>query len=101
LKDEGYVMTYLKQSIEITEKAANPDFDLVKLNELLDLELEGKESLTEEEESELFNVLQGEGSGKAITNLSEYILMTQAMKGEIRVSEPSPPMFPTALPPDV
>jgi hypothetical protein len=42
----------------------------------LALELEGREQLTEEEEEEFFNLLQGEGSGKAITNLSEYILMT-------------------------
>ena len=29
-------------------------------------------------------MLQGEGPGKAITNLSEYLLMTQAMKGEFK-----------------
>jgi hypothetical protein len=86
------VMTHLKQSIEITERANNPSYDSIRLNELLDLELEGRESLTEPEEVTMFNVLQGAGSGKAITNLSEYLLMTQAMKGEIKVSVLSPPM---------
>jgi len=42
--------------------------------------------LSEEEEQEFFGVLQGFGSGKAITNLCEYLVTTQAMKGEIRVS---------------
>lgn len=60
--------------------------DLKLLDELFNLELEGKEQLTDESTEEFFSLLQGEGSGKAICNLSEYLLMTQALKGEIRVS---------------
>jgi hypothetical protein len=42
--------------------------------------------LSEDEEQEMFGTLKGFGSGKAITNLCEYLVTTQAMKGEIRVS---------------
>ena len=52
----------------------------------LDLEEEGADNLDEEDEAELFAVLQGDGVGKAVTNLAEYLLFTQAMKGEIKVS---------------
>ena len=31
-------------------------------------------------------MLNGDNVGKAVTNLAEYLLMTQAMKGEIKVS---------------
>lgn len=85
LKDESYVMTYLKQSIEVNERATSPGTSLQKLEQLLALELDG-EPLTEDQEQEYFELLQGHGSGKAITNLAEYLLMTQAMKGEVRVS---------------
>jgi len=50
----------------------------------LDLEEEGADNLDEEDEAELFAVLQGDGVGKAVTNLAEYLLLTQAMKGEIK-----------------
>ena len=52
----------------------------------LDLEEEGADNLDEDDEAELFAVLQGDGVGKAVTNLAEYLLLTQAMKGEIKVS---------------
>lgn len=34
----------------------------------------------------MFDLLQTENIGKAVTNLSEYLLMTEAMSGKIRVS---------------
>jgi len=52
----------------------------------LDLEVDGIENLTEEEENDYFALLNGDNVGKAITNMAEYLLMTQAMKGEIKVS---------------
>ena len=52
----------------------------------LDLEAEGVDNLTEEEENEFFSLLQSENVGKAITNLAEHLLMTEAMSGRIRVS---------------
>ena len=52
----------------------------------LDLEEEGVDTLDEDEEQELFALLQSDSVGKAVTNLAEYLLMTQAMKGEIKVS---------------
>ena len=42
--------------------------------------------MTEEEENEFFSLLQSENVGKAITNLAEHLLMTEAMSGRIRVS---------------
>ena len=78
-------MTYLKQAIEINEREKNPQASTAKLEALLSLELDDKVTLTPDQEQEYLDLLQGYGSGKAITNLSEYLLMTQAMKGEIRV----------------
>lgn len=86
-KDESYVVQYLKQSIELTEKSSTLAADPQKLRDLLAVDFKVDEKLlTEEEEQQYFGLLQGFGSGKAITNLCEYLLMTQAMKGEIRVS---------------
>ena len=50
----------------------------------MDLEAEGVENLEEEEEQEFFELLKSESVGKAVTNLAEYFLMTQAMRGEIK-----------------
>ena len=50
----------------------------------MDLEVEGVENLEEEEEQEFFELLKSESAGKAVTNLAEYFLMTQAMRGEIK-----------------
>mmetsp|Transcript_18439 Transcript_18439/g.21742 ORF Transcript_18439/g.21742 Transcript_18439/m.21742 type:complete len:139 (+) Transcript_18439:552-968(+) len=50
----------------------------------LDLEAEGVDNLDEVDEERLFGTLNGDNVGKAVTNLAEYLLMTQAMKGEIR-----------------
>jgi len=52
----------------------------------LDLEEDGVDSLTEEEEQEFFDLLKSDRVGKSLTNLSEYLLMTEAMSGKIRVS---------------
>lgn len=79
-------MTYLKQSIEINEKHRNPAVDVAQLEALLSIEIDDKNILSDDEEKNFLNLLQGFGSGKAITNLAEYLLMTQAMKGEIKVS---------------
>jgi len=50
LKEEAYTVTYLRQSIELTEKAGNPNLNTELFEELqsLDLEEEGVENLTEE-----------------------------------------------------
>ena len=40
--------------------------------------------MEEEEEQEFFELLKSESAGKAVTNLAEYFLMTQAMRGEIK-----------------
>ena len=87
LKEEAYTYDYLRQSIELGEKAGNADTNYALLEKLmkLDLEEEGADNLEEEDEAELFAVLQSDGVGKAVTNLAEYLLLTQAMKGEIKV----------------
>ena len=65
------------------------------LNRLLNLDLEtgdtpeDEQILSEEEEEELFNLLQSPTVGKSVTNLSEYLLMTEAMSGRIKVSQSS------------
>ena len=86
LKEEVFVNEFLKQSIELSEKSDNADANLTKLDELLrlDLDAEGADTLEEEEEQEFFELLKGESVGKAVTNLAEYYLMTQAMRGEIK-----------------
>ena len=88
LKEESYALGYFRQSIELSEKTSNVGLDLTKFDELLklDLEVDGIENLTEDEENEYFALLNGDNVGKAITNMAEYLLMTQAMKGEIKVS---------------
>ena len=93
----------MRQSIELQEKDAaargktETSMDNASLlNRLLNLDLEpgtpeeaGSEDvlLTEEEEDELFNLLQSPTVGKSVTNLSEYLLMTEAMSGRIKVSQ--------------
>lgn len=74
--------------MEIAEKTGNKEIDLVMLERLLSLDLNSESSvpLTNDEEQELFGLLQTRGLGKAITNLAEYLLLTQAMKGEIAMS---------------
>ena len=48
--------------------------------------------MSEAEETHYFSLLKSKQAGKVITNLAEYLLMTQAMKGEIKVSpRPSSP----------
>lgn len=88
LKEESFALGYFRQSIELSEKTSNVGLDLTKFDELLklDLEVDGIENLTEDEENEYFALLNGDNVGKAITNMAEYLLMTQAMKGEIKVS---------------
>lgn len=89
LNEERYTFGYLRQSIELSEKSSNKALNLTLFDELLalDLEEEGIENLTSEQEADYFSLLQGENVGKAVTNLAEYLLMTQAMKGEIKVSK--------------
>lgn len=73
------------QSIEINEKAQNPAINLTQLQRLMDLDLNDENSkLSTNEEEDMFALLEAQGQGKAITNLSEYLLMTQAMKGEVK-----------------
>ena len=88
LKEEAFTHDYLRQSIELAEKSGNPQLNYTLLEKLmkLDLEEEGVDTLDEDEEQELFALLQSDSVGKAVTNLAEYLLMTQAMKGEIKVS---------------
>ena len=87
MRDESYVVDYLKQSIELTEKFLNPALDYVKLQDLLSVDFcKNKNSMTELQENAHFDVLQGNGAGKAITNLSEYLMMTLGRKGETKVS---------------
>lgn len=52
LREESYTMGYLRQSIELAEKTSNADLDLLLFRKLMDLDLEadGVESLSEEEE---------------------------------------------------
>lgn len=85
LKDESFVKSYLAQSIELTETALNTGVDRKLLEELLTLDLvqeddKAPRSLTEEEENEFFALLQAPGQGKAITNMAEYLLMTECMR---------------------
>ena len=81
-------MPFFLQSIELGEKAHNKDFDLMLFEELMNLDLndEGAEPLSPEKESELFELLESPELGKAITNLAEYLLLTQAMKGDINMA---------------
>ena len=53
----------------------------------LDLEEEGADKLDADDEERYFSMLSGDNIGKALTNKAEYLLMTQAMKGETKVSE--------------
>ena len=78
----------MRQSIELQEKEGNSNLDLSLFDQLvnLDLEAEGVDTLTEEEENDFFALLQSENVGKAITNLAEHLLMTEAMSGRIKVS---------------
>jgi len=86
LKDDQYVLTYLKQSIELNEKIENPNVSLKDLEQLLDLDLDKNSKIDSNQEEHLFSLLQGIGADKSIANLSEYLLMTRALKGEIKVS---------------
>ena len=51
------------------------------------LGLEEAESLPEDQESKLWNVLQGETLGNSITNLCEYLLMTRAVRGDYKKAD--------------
>ena len=88
VKEQAFVMDYFRQSMELLEKNGNEDLNLTRFEELLrlDLEVDGVENLTEEEEADFFALLQSENVGKCVTNMAEYLLMTQAMKGAIKVS---------------
>lgn len=85
-KEFRYALDYLKQSIEINEKLENPDCDMDELKRLLDLNLEETGAVSESEEAELFEILQGKGADKSVTNLSEYFLITHGVQGESKVS---------------
>lgn len=77
----------MKQSIEINEKARNPDVLQNELDELMTLSISKTDSkMDQQKEDFLFNILQSEGADKAITNLSEYLLMTETLSGNIKVS---------------
>lgn len=80
------MLTYLRQSIELGEKVSNANVDATKLDELINLDLERDDALklSDSEENAFLEVLQGDAVGKAVTNLAEYLLMTQAMKGDIK-----------------
>ena len=74
-------------SIEINEKARNPDVLQNELDELMTLSISKTDSkMDQQKEDFLFNILQSEGADKAITNLSEYLLMTETLSGNIKVS---------------
>ena len=85
LKDEGYTMRHMLQSLELREKADSSATDHTLLEALvsLDLMFEGKEALSPEREADFQGLLESPDVGKTLTNLSEYLLLTQAMKGEI------------------
>lgn len=52
LKEEAFTLSYLRQSIELTEKAGNPELNLTLFEELqnLDLEVEGVDKLDDDQE---------------------------------------------------
>jgi hypothetical protein len=88
LQEETFTRGYFLESIEGNEKANNQGVDLAMLQGLLALNLEPAEeqghTLTEAEEQAYFDLLKAPGQGKAITNYSEYLLMTQGMKGKVK-----------------
>jgi hypothetical protein len=62
------------------------------LKSLLELDLDSAD-IPEEDKEVLWSLLMAPGQGKTITNLCEYLLMTQAMKDQIKVnSSPSKKM---------
>ena len=64
--------------------------DEKNLEDLLDRERAVPEVLTKEMgdsfENDYMNLLKSPHVGTAITNISEYLLMTQAMKGEVKAA---------------
>jgi len=63
--------------------------DIPWLDQLMSLDLDGRDdnaqiSIDSDTEQRYFQLLEGRDSGKAITNLSEYMLMTQAMGGKTK-----------------
>lgn len=89
LKEESFALSYFRQSIELGEKGSGSRIDQHDLRELMDLDLEeeGADKLDADDEERYFSMLSGDNIGKALTNKAEYLLMTQAMKGETKVSE--------------
>jgi len=85
LKDEGYTMAYMLQSMELREKAESTATNHTLLEALVNLELnaDGKDALSPEKEADFHGLLESPNVGKTITNLSEYLLLTQGMKGDI------------------
>ena len=45
-----------------------------------------REKFSEQAEEDYFGLFESPNVGKTLTNLSEYFLLTQGMKGEIEVS---------------
>ena len=86
LKEESYTMSYMLQSIELREKNDTTSTDHTVLEALMNLKLEKGEKLSSEKEEGFLNILESPNVGKTITNLSEYLLLTQGMKGDIDVS---------------
>ena len=54
------------------------------MKSLLELDLDAAD-IPDEDKELLWSLLMAPGQGKTITNLSEYLLMTQAMKDQIKV----------------
>lgn len=87
LKDESQVMSFLKQSIDLLETKQAQVLNQSDLTSLLELDLDDENvHISQELQEHLYTILSSPNLGKAITNLSEYLLMTQAMKGQIKVS---------------
>ena len=78
LKDEGYTMAYMLQSIELREKAESTATDHTLLEALVNLDhySEGKDTMSPEREADFQGLLESPNVGKTITNLAEYLLMT-------------------------
>ena len=86
LTEERGSLGYLKSAIKMIEEAQVKHDDGL-LEQLLSADFDADESATTTEtEAQLSGVLQGQHLGIAITNLCEYQLMTQALRGELKNS---------------
>jgi len=64
--------------------------ELQKLDQLFSKESIIPNDFTQETEEEYFTLLKSLDIGKALTNLSEYLLETEGLKGQAKVSPNSP-----------